>query len=542
MLQPPGGDATGNGARGSTATTSSSPQTPQPSPTEPANTHQPSAPSPDLRPRSTTPNAPAKQTKPTRRLWVSVLTRAAVVLVILIIAFSITGALIATKPQVGHTAVPELVRSVRVVELAEVPVARRWEGYGTVRPLNVSEVAAEVSGRVALRPQHIEPGVRIRAGELIVALDAADFASRLESAEQTIAALEAQVSSLEVQEHRTREQIDRSEDEIALAISEFERVRESVQQSAASQIEADRLEQSLARLRRELAGLTSILEQLPLRRAELNANIGAQRTSAETARRDLDRSRITSPIDGVVQRVDVRTGEFVQTGGVVARVVGLAKLEVPLRIPASAITTLRPGLAVTLRHVGPSAAIYEGVVARIAPEADASTRDITVFVEINQDPQHLYDRLAPAARDESADHTHPSEPTLGLLLPGHFVTGSVIAPERERRLVVPRKALNQDRLLVARVARANSSNSDNSEPALRAVAVNTRVLFYVDAKYPTLDPLETQWAVVQGGLEPGDRVIISNLDELTPGMRVEVREEINKPAATGRAQTPGGAN
>jgi hypothetical protein len=56
--------------------------------------------------------------------------------------------------------------------------------------------------------------------------------------------------------------------------------------------------------------------------------------------------------------------------------------------------------------------------------------------------------------------------------------------------------------------------NDRVEPRIVTIAYN------VDALYPSLHPHERQWSVIESGIDPGDRVIISNLDELRSGTPV----------------------
>ena len=51
--------------------------------------------------------------------------------------------------------------------------------------------------------------------------------------------------------------------------------------------------------------------------------------------------------------------------------------------------------------------------------------------------------------------------------------------------------------------------------------VDVRVEYHLEMPAPEIEPDERQWAVVESGLRPGDRVVVSNLDQLVGGMRIE---------------------
>jgi multidrug efflux pump subunit AcrA (membrane-fusion protein) len=190
----------------------------------------------------------------------------------------------------------------------------------------------------------------------------------------------------------------------------------------------------------------------------------------------------------------VHAGEIVQPGRVVGRVVGLGRMEIPLRVAAGAQPEIDVGAAAIVR---PGAAArgrrtWTARVARIAPEADASTRTIFVFLEVDQDD---------------------TAPVASLLMPGQFVTAHVPgrADAAPGLFVVPRRAVTDDRVWVMA---ADESGGARAQP--RPVMV----LYHLETSMPDLDPDETQWAVIGSGLSANDLVIVSNLDDLFPGARV----------------------
>jgi multidrug efflux pump subunit AcrA (membrane-fusion protein) len=83
------------------------------------------------------------------------------------------------------------------------------------------------------------------------------------------------------------------------------------------------------------------------------------------------------------------------------------------------------------------------------------------------------------------------------------VYGSDIEP----RVLVPRSAVQRDRVMVV-------NGDGRAEPRI------VNVSYYFEGAFPDLHPIEREWAVISAGLGPGERVIISNLDDLDPGTPV----------------------
>jgi RND family efflux transporter MFP subunit len=411
----------------------------------------------------------------------------------------IAAALVATRPTAHQSPLEEVVRGVDVIRMDPRPagsVPREWEGFGTARARDQADLSAEVGGRIVHRGPGIDPGVRVRAGDVLVRIDDADYAERLAAARSAIQSVLARIEGLDVERDRVQDQLASIQQQIEFTVWEIERVEQARAGAAATELELVRLRAALSRLESDRSRQAQQLELVPSRRQALDAELSAARNEESMARRQVERTTIASPIDGVLQRIDVHVGEIVQPGRAIARVVGLRRIEVPLRVAAAAQSEVEIG---TVARVRPSVGAdpsrsWEARVARIAPEADQSTRTIFVFLEIEQDD---------------------SAPAASLLMPGQFVTARVSgrASSASAVYVVPRRAVADDRVWAA---------VTDQSGATRAQPRPVTVLYHVESKFPDLDPGETQWAVIGAGLSPGDLVIVSNLDDLHPGARVRV--------------------
>ena len=94
------------------------------------------------------------------------------------------------------------------------------------------------------------------------------------------------------------------------------------------------------------------------------------------------------------------------------------------------------------------------------------------------------------------------------LVPGQFVRARVRSSDVQLASLVPRSAIDNDRVYVI--------GADN-----RAEPRDVGVAFYVNSAHPEIDPYESQWAAIVSGINPGETVITSNLDEIVSGTLVE---------------------
>ncbi len=437
-----------------------------------------------------------------RARWVrslSLVIRIAAGIFVLLIGLLILIALEATKPTTEQSELTESEAIVRVVELSPVPVDRWWQGYGTARAIRDADLAAEVSGQIAEKPDSIEPGARVKRGDLLVRIEARDYEDGMAGVDQSIASLQAQLAGLDVEEESLNTSIQLAERSVRLLRSELDEIREARTRGGATTIEVERVERQLAAAERDEQSVRERLQLIPSRRLALQANLTGLQSDRRRAQADLERTTIKAPFGGFVQRIDVEEGEYVMPGASVARLVDLARLEIPLRLPVTAADTVTIGGRVDLSARGGSGR-WTGQVVRVAPEADPELRTLEVFVEVEQNPDG----------SEGA-----------LLRPGQFVTGRIYTLRDAAQLVVPRISLLNDRVMVV-----------NGEG--RAESREITISHFVDERFPSLDPIETQWAVVSAGLHEGDRVIASHAESIEHGMRVRVQSASDDTSSASR--------
>lgn len=436
----------------------------------------------------------------------AVIVRTAAGLLAVGLAVVVFRVLVLTRPEPTLRPVQEQRLTVNVVRAERVPLARTWTAYGSARAKRSSDLRAEVAGEVIERPERIDPGVAVEAGELIVAIDPEEFEARLERARSAIAALQAELEGLDVEQVSLEQTVELAAEASRLARWERDRVRAAQEREAATEAELVRLEAALTRVAREETDLRQRLALLAPRRQALQAQIMIERSNERLAQLDLRRARIAAPFAGELQVVEAQEGERLAVGEIVARLVDSSVIEIPVEAPLSALGQVRVGDRVGLAAEGPLDAAWQGVVARIAPEASTQSRTFTLFVETAG--------VLPDGRPA------PS--------PGHFLRASIVSEAPEMRFVLPRAAVAEERVYVVDAA---------SRVRLRTVVVER----YVEARFPSIDPRETQWAVVSEGLEEGDLVVVSNLDEIEPGLLVDPADVAREStAAVGAAGPIGG--
>ena len=433
---------------------------------------------------------------------------------ILALAVAFYFALYSTKPQAPRSEDRTASPIVRTMTAERVDTRRRFDGFGTARAKLSADITAEIDALVIERPAAIDPGVAVKGpsngapGDTIAVLDARDFEDLAEAAQKRTDALQAQLDGLTVERESLQERLDLADEAVRLAELDLQRLRDAIGDDIENPTEIERRLQQLTVTKRDAARIRETLSLLPSRRAALESQLAEQRAALRTAQLNVERTRIAAPFDGVLQTVDIDPGERVARGQVVARVVNLAVIEVPVRLPASAGLDLAPGSPVTIideRDAGVGRG-WDGTVARIAPEIDPATRTLSAFVEVSQDP------------------TLSTE----TLLPGTFVRAVAQGLSTDARLVVPRGSINDDRVWVV---------APDGTLALRAA----RPLFPIDTTFESLVPGESDWVVLAptyrgtAALQPldvGERLVLNPSQDLRLGRPVRTEADLEDSATT----------
>jgi RND family efflux transporter MFP subunit len=208
---------------------------------------------------------------------------------------------------------------------------------GRIEATSSPALSAEPSGRVVRLL--VDGGSVVRRGQVLAELDGEPQRLAVASARASVERLEALLAN----QQRT---VKRYEELRSKAVSE------------------SMLEEALA--------------QQSARQAELN---DARAKLAEAEYR-LDRTRIRSPVDAVVERRRISVGDYVAPGTPIVTIVGKDRLRAVLPFPERLSGQLRPGLEVTLEQPARPGESVTGTVTEVRPMVGTNNRAVEVLVDL----------------------------------------------------------------------------------------------------------------------------------------------------------------
>lgn len=434
--------------------------------------------------------------KPLSPKILAIAVRTFVGLVLLIGAGGISAYLVATKPKVDKSELQSQPIRVQVMRVEPVEVARQWRGYGVAQPKQggARDVPARVGATVTHIPENIEVGRVVKANQIIAELDKTDFNNALTAAQKRIAQADASLAQIDTEEERLTERLALEEQSTELAQADYNRQAERFKIGSATQTDLDRVERTLIAAKGAALITRQSIDLIPSRRAGLQAQQAAATADRDTAQSNLDRTTIKSPIDGIIESLDVDEDENLTPGARVARIVDPRLLEVPLKFPASARSYITESDTVTLttRSQPEDCPPWDADITRIST-VDGPTRTSTVFAEVNQMHVPLRNFV-----EGGGPYKLPV---------GAFTIARLDTSEPIERVIVPARAIQEGRIRTV---------IDG-----KAVGKDVEVLFDIEGTFPQFGLADTQWRVLKKPLEEGELVILSASMTLLDGQPID---------------------
>jgi len=230
--------------------------------------------------------------------------------------------------------------------------------------------------------------------------------------------------------------------------------------------------------------------------ADARAAAEAARAVVEQAQRDLERAKITAPFNGRVWEKTVDAGQYVPKGATLGRIYSTDAAEIRLPIRLDQLGFLE-GLAPGGETAGKqhTTALIRGNVAG----KDCQWKASIVRTEAQVDPKSRMVHAVARVEQPHAALMHKSEYPLAV---GMFVEADVMGRVAKGVFALPRSALR-------------------AENKVLVVTPDNRLTFRGVREIHS----DEHQVIVEGGIQPGERVCISPLDMVVEGMRVRVEQQ-----------------
>jgi HlyD family secretion protein len=323
---------------------------------------------------------------------------------------------------------------------------------GAVNPVTQVSVGTQVSGQI--KELYVDFNSEVKAGQLIAQIDPETFEFRVRQAMADVDAARAAVLTAQANVAASNAAISRSQVDAAEAQRDFERKKDLADKQFIAQSEADK---ARALVNTSGESVKSAQAQLAVTNAQVKsaqANVAQREAALAQAKIDLQRTKITSPVNGIVIKRAIERGQTVaaslQSPELFVIAQNLSDMQVDASIDEADVSRIRTGQKATFTVDAFPGQTFEGEVRQVRKAAQ-NVANVVTYVAV-------------------VGFTN----TAGRLLPGMTANVRVVTDSRENVLKIPNSAL---RVRIAGVEPAAAPTSGPSggasSPAAPASAPKT---------------------------------------------------------------------
>ncbi|MER8730029.1 efflux RND transporter periplasmic adaptor subunit [Mesorhizobium sp. M0904] len=241
--------------------------------------------------------------------------------------------------------VTEIIRPVKVVEIAKASDTRQLSYSGSVRARTEMNLGFRINGKITERL--VDIGDRVKPGDVLARVDPTDYELSVRSSQASLDAADRQVETVELTRKR------------------------------AEQLYAKNFAPK------------SQLEQATLAYNQAVATRDSARSQLAQAQNQVRYTDLKADKNGIVTAVAADVGQVVGSGTPVVTVAIDGEKEVLIAVPETDIAEFKPGKTVKAGFWSDEALTLDGKVREVAGSADPQSRTFAVRVSLPNDPRVL---------------------------------------------------------------------------------------------------------------------------------------------------------
>jgi multidrug resistance efflux pump len=278
----------------------------------------------------------------------------------------------------GTSGEPAIPATIAVAKHA--PFVARYEAVGTVASKTTSPLASRIMGQVtAVR---VREGDHVRAGQVLVEIEARDVAANVARAKASVAEAEQSLVEIDRAVEAAVQALAAAAANRDLAKVTYERYAKLVEARAVSRQEFDEVEARYKVAAAELERATANVEMQRARRSQTLARIEQARAESQGANVTLGYATIVAPADGIVVAKAAEVGMMAQPGVPLLTIENPSTYRLEASVEESRTARVELGAEVPVRIDALGGVDITGSVAEIMPAADPASRSVVVKIDL----------------------------------------------------------------------------------------------------------------------------------------------------------------
>ena len=370
--------------------------------------------------------------------------------------------------------------SVNTLIIRSQSVANTLELSGSIRPVEQATLSTRVMGRIT--QLSLETGDRFRKGDILTRIDVMDITAQTGQAQLGVAQAQAEVFRSQASLNQLESQ--KLEAQAALRLAQVTQSRMSRLQAegAVSQSVLDDantvLEQARARVAQSEAGIRQSQAAI----AQTQAAVSRAELSVISSDVSESYGTIFAPFDGVVVQKMAYEGEMAAPGTPLLKVENPNKLELEISVPEENLRFVRVGQSVKVQFDAVNQSL-SATIQQIVPASNAQSRSFLIKIPLTNS---------------------------GKLISGMFGRIALPIGATKETLLIPTTALIQRGQLQGVYVLENVED--------KAISKSIAMMRWVKTGKTQDGQIE-----IVSGLKAGDRIVTSNIAQLSDGQTVTTR-------------------
>jgi len=370
--------------------------------------------------------------------------------------------------------------SIDTLTIRSQSVANTLELSGSIRPVEQATLSTRVMGRIT--QLSLETGDRFRKGDILTRIDVMDITAQTGQAQLGVAQAQAEVFRSQASLNQLESQKLEAQSALRLAQVTQSRMSRLQAEGAVSQSVLDDANTALEQARARVAQSEAGIRQSQAAIAQTQAAVSRAELSVISSDVSESYGTIFAPFDGVVVQKLAYEGEMAAPGTPLLKVENPNKLELEISVPEENLRFVRVGQSVKVQFDAVNQSL-SATIQQIVPAANAQSRSFSVKIPLNNS---------------------------GKLISGMFGRIALPIGATKETLLIPTTALIQRGQLQGVYVLETAGE--------KTIAQSIAMMRWVKTGKTQDGQIE-----IVSGLKAGDRIVTSNIAQLSDGQAVTTR-------------------
>lgn len=408
----------------------------------------------------------------------------------------------------------EKAKSTTIIETVNAP--------GKVYPEVEVKISPDISGEIT--ELNVQEGDSVKRGQVLARIYADIYSSQRDEAQARVTQSQATVANSEAALGSLKAQLDQSK-------AAHNRNKELFDQKVISKAE---LEQYETQLQSSQSQYNAALQNI----RSLQASTQSTRTGLEMANKNLSRTTLVAPMDGVISSLSVKKGERVagnsfNVGIEMMRVANMNSIEVRVDVTENDIVKLNIGDSADVEVEAYNKRKFKGTVTQIASSTTRSTgAAVTSSADVTNYEVHI--RLDPSSYIDLID---PSKPKRFPFRPGMNASADIKTKRKDNIIGVPISAVaarmkGSDKSIEEQKKENTPQEEDQNEVSGFSLMDSEEVVFVIDKegkvqkRTVTTGIQDINNIEILTGLQAGEQIVTAPYEAVSKTLKTGTKVKI----------------